>query len=67
MFRKTLLTVGALSALFVNHLYAQAPESEGLMSGEPAEVTLIKERVSFVKAFYPLSDDQAARLEKELG
>ncbi|MCA9254671.1 MAG: hypothetical protein KDA33_03495, partial [Phycisphaerales bacterium] len=32
-----------------------------------AEVTLIKERVSFVKAFYPLSDDQAARLEKELG
>ena len=67
MFRKTLLTVGALSALFANHLFAQTPDSEGLMSGEPAEVTLVRERVSFVKAFYPLSADQTARLEKELG
>lgn len=66
MFRKTLLATVALSALITTTLFALPEDSKEPMSGEPAEMTLINERVGFVKAFYALSPDQMTKLEKVL-
>ncbi|MCB9853058.1 MAG: hypothetical protein H6819_08180 [Phycisphaerales bacterium] len=66
MFRKTLLAAVALSALITTNLFAQTEVANDVMGGEPAEMTLISERVAFVKAFYSLSPDQLTKLQKDL-
>lgn len=72
MFRKILLSAVATCLMITPSLFAQTAKSKAdnkeadSIQGEPQEARLIKERISFIRSFYPIHGPQITQLEKDL-